>query len=235
MGREPAELDIDIATLSEARFAEQGSLREDGAGYTLFWSGKNKDERLLYGVGFMIKTSIARKLQNLPVGRSDRIVSLRLSIQNKFATVLSMYTPVGGLQPRPPAASLLQTQTPYLRRLNTRVGRDFELWKGVLGRHGTGNCSDNEHLPLEFCSEHQLVITNTLFQQKDRFKATWRHPCSKHWHLLDYVITLQHDTKDILHTRVMPSADCYTGRLYLQVSSQEERSPDKETASAQTS
>ena len=91
VARELARLDIDIAALSEVRFAGQGSLREDGAGYTLFWSGKNKDERRLSGVGFMIKASIARKLQNLPGGLSDRIISLRLPIQdNKFATVLSV-------------------------------------------------------------------------------------------------------------------------------------------------
>ena len=84
----------DIAALSEVRFGQQGSLREDGAGYTLFWSGKNKDERCLSGVGFMTKTSIARKLQNLPAGLSDCIISLRLQIQdNKFATVLSVYAP----------------------------------------------------------------------------------------------------------------------------------------------
>ena len=91
MTRELARLDILVVALSEVRFAEQGSLREDGAGYNLFWPGKNKDERRLSGVGFMIKTSIARKLQNLPVGHSDRIMSLRLPIQNKkFATVLSV-------------------------------------------------------------------------------------------------------------------------------------------------
>ena len=85
-------VDIDIAALSEVRFAEQGCVTEDGAGYTLFWSGKNKDERLLYGVGFMIKTSFARKLQNLPVGHSDDLMSLKLPIQdNKFATVPSVY------------------------------------------------------------------------------------------------------------------------------------------------
>ena len=42
----------------------------------------------------MIRTSIARKLQNLPVGHSDGIMFLRLPIQdNKFATVLSVYAP----------------------------------------------------------------------------------------------------------------------------------------------
>ena len=59
-------------------------------------------------------------------------------------------------------------------------------------------------------SDHQLVVTRTLSQQKDRFEATWRKPRSKLWHLLDYVLTWQHDTRDILHTKVMPSADCYT-------------------------
>ena len=54
MAKELARLDIDTAALSEACFPEQGSLTEDGAGYTLFWSGKNKDERRLSGVGFMI-------------------------------------------------------------------------------------------------------------------------------------------------------------------------------------
>ena len=94
VARELARLDIDIAALSEVRFAEQGLLTKNGAGYTLFWSGKNKDERRLSGVGFVIKTSIARKLQNLPAGHSDRIMSLRLPIQDdKFATVLSMYAP----------------------------------------------------------------------------------------------------------------------------------------------
>ena len=69
-------------------------LREDGADYTLFWSGKNKDEHRLSGVGFMIKTSIARKLQNLPVGHSDRIMSLAIPIQDsKFVTVLIVHAP----------------------------------------------------------------------------------------------------------------------------------------------
>ena len=61
MARDLDRLDIDIAALSEVRFAERGSLREDGAGSTLFWAVKNKDERRLSDVGFMIKPSIVRK------------------------------------------------------------------------------------------------------------------------------------------------------------------------------
>ena len=36
------------------------------------------------------------------------------------------------------------------------------------------------------------------------------HPRSTHWHLIDYVLVRQRDLKDILHTRVMPSAECHT-------------------------
>ena len=67
--KELARLDINMAVLSEVRFAELGSLTEGDIGYTLFWSGKKKNERRLSGVGFMIKTSTAKKLQNVPVGR----------------------------------------------------------------------------------------------------------------------------------------------------------------------
>ena len=140
---------------------------------------------------------------------------------DKFATVLSVFAPALQAETGVNEAfyrnlhNLLQ-QVDFKDKLlilgdfNARVGRDFELWKGVSRRHGIGNCNDNGRLLLEFCSEHQLVIANTLFQQRDRFKATWRHPRSKHWQLMDYVLTRQHDTRDVLHTRVMHSADCYT-------------------------
>ena len=146
----------------------------------------------------------------------------RLPIQdNKFATVLNVYAPTlqakTGVKEafyRDLLNSLQQVDSEaklfILGDFNAGVGRESELRKGVPGRLRIGNCNDNGHLPLEFCSEHQLVITSTLFQQKDRFKEIWRHSRSKHWHLLDYVLTRQRDTRDVLHTRVMPSADCYT-------------------------
>ena len=75
-------LDIDIAALSEVRFAGVGSLQEERVGYTLFWSGKPETERRLSGVGFMIKNSIVSKLENLPACHSDRIMSMRLTLNN---------------------------------------------------------------------------------------------------------------------------------------------------------
>ena len=63
---------------------------------------------------------------------------------------------------------------------------------------------------LTLCSEYQLVITNTLFQLKNKFKTSWQHPRSKHWPLLDYIIVRQADRKEVRVTRAMRGADCWT-------------------------
>ena len=94
VARQLARVDIDIAALSEVRLAERGSLTEHEAGYTFHWSGKSKEDRRLSGVGFMLKNTLASKLTSLPVGHSDRIMSLRLILQcNQFATIISVYAP----------------------------------------------------------------------------------------------------------------------------------------------
>ena len=80
----------------------------------------------------------------------------------------------------------------------------------MLAKHIMGSCNGNRHLLLEFCTEQQLTITNTIFQKKDSQKRTWIHPQSKHWHLIDYILVCQCDHKDIFHTGVMLSAECHT-------------------------
>ena len=223
VAHELSRLNIDIAALSEVRFPDTGSLKEQGAGYTLYWSGKPQGERRLSGVGFMIRNTIVSKLENLPTGHSDRIISMRLPLRKKqFVTLFCVYAPT--LQADPADKDKFYTDLRNLVRntpaddkvvillgdFNARVGRDSEAWKGVLGKHGVGNCNDNGRLLLEFCAELQLTVTNTIFQQKDSLKTTWMHPRSKHWHLLDYVLVRQRDHRDVLHTRVMPSAECHT-------------------------
>ncbi|RXN33787.1 craniofacial development 2 [Labeo rohita] len=161
-------------------------------------------------------------MENLPTGHSDRIISMRLPLRcQQHVTFLSIYSPTLLAEPAEKDKfytdlhNLLQ-RTPaddkviILGDFNARVGRDSEAWQGVLGKHGVGSCNDNGHLLLEFCAEQQLSITNTIFQQKDSRKTTWMHPHSKHWHLIDYVLVRQKDRSDVLHTRVMPSAECHT-------------------------
>ncbi|KAJ7424677.1 hypothetical protein BTVI_05653 [Pitangus sulphuratus] len=97
IAHELSQLNIDIAALSEVRLHEEGSLREHGAIYTLYWSGELRTESHLSGIGFMIKNSLASKLENLPTGHSD-IILIILSPYASHYTISNMlfslvYTP----------------------------------------------------------------------------------------------------------------------------------------------
>jgi len=98
---------------------------------------------------------------------------------------------------------------------NGRVGVDHSSWPNVLGRHGTGKCNSNGLMLLSLCAQHQLTITNTIFQQADKFKNTWMHPRSRQWHMLDYVIVRQRDRCDVHITCCMRGAECWSDHRLL--------------------
>nr|VZI19339.1 unnamed protein product [Spirometra erinaceieuropaei] len=213
---------VDIAALSETRFSEQGQLVEVGAGYTFFWSGRPKAERRDAGVAFAIRNAIVGRLPCLPQGINDRLMSLRLPLWGgKFATIISAYAPTmtnpdsvrdkfyedlhALLATVPKADKLI-----VLGDFNARVGTGHTAWRGMLGPHGLGGSNDNGLLLLRTCAEHRFILTNTFFCLPEREKATWRHPRSRQWHLLDYVLVQRRDQRDVLVTKAIAGADVWT-------------------------
>nr|VZI32488.1 unnamed protein product [Spirometra erinaceieuropaei] len=93
---------------------------------------------------------------------------------------------------------------------NARVGTDHTAWRGVLGPHGLRGSIDNGLLLLRTRAEHRLTLTNTFFCLPEREKATWRHPRSRQWHLLDYVLVRSQDKRDVLVTKANAVADGWT-------------------------
>ncbi|MCG8076983.1 MAG: hypothetical protein JAY75_12155 [Candidatus Thiodiazotropha taylori] len=59
---------VEIAALSETSLAEEGQIKEVGAGYIYFWSGRKQKERREAGEGFAIKSQLVSKLSGLPKG-----------------------------------------------------------------------------------------------------------------------------------------------------------------------
>ena len=89
---------------------------------------------------------------------------------------------------------------------NARIGRDNDKWPLVMGKHGIGNYNSTSKLLLALCSEFELIVTNTMFKQKDERKTTWMHPRSRHWHMIDFIITRCRDTR----SRAMRGPNCWT-------------------------
>ena len=92
---------------------------------------------------------------------------------------------------------------------NARVGNANLIWPGVLGKHGIGSSNSNGLMLLSICSEFDLTITNTIFQQANSHKTSWMHPRSKHWHLLDYVIVRKRNQSSVHKTQSL----CTSGYL----------------------
>ena len=213
---------IDIAALSETRLADEGSLKEEGGGYTFFWKGKPQAEDRIHDVGFAIRTALLKNTPALPVGINKRLMKVRIPLSKiRYLTVVRVYAPTltspdetkeqfyeqfdQVIRSTPPSDKLI-----ILGDFNARVGKDHNSWESVLGRHGVGKVNDNGLLVLNKCAQHSLCITNTLIRMADKDKTTWSHSRSKHWHMIDFVIVRQRDIKDVRLTRAMRGAERWT-------------------------
>ncbi|XP_049885772.1 craniofacial development protein 2-like [Pectinophora gossypiella] len=220
--RELSRYNIDIAAISETHLADSGKLCEEMGGYTYYWMGKPASDKAASGVGFAIRNSIARSLIESPKGINDRLMSLRLHISpRKHLHLVSVYAPTMTtsdedkyqfyenlrevLQKIPACDKVI-----LLGDFNARVGTEYIAWKNVLGKHGVGKCNTNGLALLTLCSEFDLSITNTFFRLPNKYKTSWMHPRSGHWHLLDYIIVRRQDLRDVLITRAMRGAQGWT-------------------------
>ncbi|XP_063594922.1 craniofacial development protein 2-like [Penaeus indicus] len=222
VARELARFKVDIAALSETRLVDKGQLTETGSGYTFFWSGRNIKERRESGVGFAIKTTPVPKLPSIPEGLSDRLMKMQLPLRHKTkATLISAYAPT---MTNPDEVKnrfyeefdCLISSVPQSEKLlvlgdvNARVGTDHQAWNNIIGKHGIGKCNSNGLLLLRRCAKHDLAITNTMFRLPTHNKTSWMHPRSRHWHLIDYIITRVRDRQDVRLTKAMCGAECWT-------------------------
>ncbi|BHF73173.1 hypothetical protein SprV_0401625000 [Sparganum proliferum] len=185
VARELARYKVDSAAFSETRFSGQGQLEEVGAGYTFFWSGRPRAERRDAGVAFAIQNDFVGRLPCLPQGINDRLMSLRLPLRRggKFATIISAYAP--------PMTSPVAARDKFHEDMHTLLVTVLKADKFVV-------------------LEHRLILTNTFFCLPGREKAIWRHPRSRQWHLLDYVLVRRRDQRDVLVTKAIAGADGWT-------------------------
>lgn len=162
---------IDIAALNETRLSEEGSLTEVGEGYTFFWKGLPEGVQRNYGVAFAVKTSMLSSIPQSPIGVSEHLMSWRIPLTNsRYATLISAYAPtLDAEESKDRFYSQLHTlfqSIPHddkiilLGDFNARVGRNHQLWQGIMGRHGVGKCNENGLRLLTFCSQHSLILAS---------------------------------------------------------------------------
>ena len=137
----------------------------------------------------------------------------------RFITVISVYAPTLGNNQE----SIMAFYQEFLNCIisipnadkillpgdfNARVGSDHENWN-ALGQHGIRKKNGNGLLLLQLCTDFELAVCNSFYQQTVINKETWIHPRSKHGHILDYIIIRKRDLRDVCTVRVMREANLY--------------------------
>ena len=151
---------------------------------------------------------------------------LRLNLSCGYVTMISAYAPAMSYTQEAKECFYEDLEqvihhTPHTDKLillgdfNARVGKCSESWEKVIGPHGIGKVNTNGTLLLSLCARHELVITNTLFQQRNSVKTTWMHPRSGHWHQIDFVITRQRHSHDVHLTRALRGTTCHSDHRLL--------------------
>ena len=230
IAKELERYNVNIAALQETRIEGKGRIWESK--YRIYRIGKTQG-RWDAAVAFTVKNNIASRLSQLPTGISERIMSLHIPIGKEcYLSLICVYAPTMTYSEDDKEAfyqELTQTvsNVPKADKLvilgdfNGRVGNDSTTHEGVIGKFGKGKRNSNGDLLLNFCSEHDLSITNTFFYQPDKNYYTWMHPRSKHFHLLDYVVTHRVDIREVLSTKAMRgtewSSDHYMVRTKLRL------------------
>ena len=193
-----------------------------GTGYTFFWSGLSTVARCIHGVGFAVRTALLQSTQESPIAIEEGLMTLWLPLAKfHFATFVSVYSPTldssDDVKDRfydmlysTNRRILQDDKIILLGDFNARVGRNHDIWHGVIGHHGVSNMNSSGFRLLSLFSELGLAITNTFFQLCDMHKTSWMHPRSKHWHLIDYIIVRRRDLNEQQITRAMRGAECST-------------------------
>ena len=131
---------------------------------------------------------LLKDLPENPIGINERLMTLRIPLTcNRYATLVSAYAPTL-TSPEEVKDQFYEELTRTLNSVsrhdklillgdfNARIGNNYDVWSGVIGRHGLGKVNANGLYLLNLCATFDLSITNTFFQLKSKHKTTWMHP-----------------------------------------------------------
>ena len=76
--KEPGFCNVDIAALSEKRFADAGELHEKG--YTFYWTTCAMDKKGTSGVGFAVAKRLIENIIETPKTILDRLMKMRICL-----------------------------------------------------------------------------------------------------------------------------------------------------------
>ena len=211
---------VGLAAISEHRWKGQGELQHGG--WLFLFCGLTDDSKSAGGAGLTLSPEWVKAwglAGREVVYKSHRLMRARFKKNGRFVTAISVYAPTHQRTQEEKDAFWdglreLVMSTPntdlllILGDFNARVGRGGQEASMVLGPYGPPETNQAGERLVEFCEEHDLVISSTYHPKAAR--GTWQHPPSRKWYLIDHVINKQKDAALVSQAIPIIPAECHT-------------------------
>lgn len=206
---------LDIMGLSETFLKETGDYIETLPSqdkFRIIYSGGKKSRE---GVGFILN----KRCMNMPcavIPVSERLIAMRIEAQPRNIFLIQCYSPT---------AEKHEERETFYNQLKKVIKKkkseeilmvlgDFNAKVGlgridnIVGPFGLGVMNDAGEDFVSLCSENDLTICNTWFEQKESARHTWTSPSGNTKNQIDYICINQRYRNAILNAKARPGADC---------------------------
>ena len=153
---------------------------------------------------------------------SDRLATL--SLQGKFSKivivqcyfptsqypdqdVIDLYDQIQEIIDRTPKRDHLIVMGDF----NSKVGGLHTTYPSAIGKHTSGNYNSRGEILAKFCTQNNLVATNTLFKKRKHY--TWTSPDGKPKNQIDFILTRPSRRQVIIDSSVLSVPDISDHRM----------------------
>lgn len=185
--RDFCEYNLDILAVQETHMKNHGieKFHREGKHLDFFYSGNDTSN---HGVGIFVNSKLPCKFKHI----NERIcyVEIKIENENRILYIISAYAPTAECSKKHPEkreefySTLDSIVNSVSNRnyvficgdFNAKTGSAFKDYTENMGFFGKGTVNENGTYLLEFAKQHNLMLTNTVFEHKKCHRTTWTAP-----------------------------------------------------------
>ena len=200
---------VNILCVQETRWMGNKA-RELGEGYKLIYGGANKEGR--NGVGIILSSEMKKEVIEVN-RRNDRIIWIRLMVENCTVSIFSAYAPQIGCTDEEKDCfwSDLEEEiekVPADERcivggdLNGHVGQNNHVIGRIHGGYGYDERNAEGERIVDFAVSSDMVLTNTFFTKRREHLVTYKSGGRSSQ--IDYLLYRRKDLREVKDCKVIP-------------------------------